>query len=91
MAMKNKQTPGVRLPQRSAQVSGPEPVPPVKKWQAKLDRKVDSQSAASFPARDPPSYAGGNHIIEKPHHDEYIPLSPAPAKRGGERVKDYRP
>lgn len=68
--MKSKRVSGVRLPQRSAQVSGAEPIPAVKK---RLNRKVDCQSAASFPASDPPSYAGGNHIIDRPRRHEVAP------------------
>ena len=30
------------------------------------DRQVDEQSAESFPASDPPSYAGGTHAVGGP-------------------------
>ena len=30
------------------------------------DEKIDAQMADSFPASDPPSYSGGNHIIGAP-------------------------
>jgi hypothetical protein len=30
------------------------------------DERVDEQSAESFPASDPPSYAGGQHAIGGP-------------------------
>ena len=30
------------------------------------EEKIDAQMADSFPASDPPSYSGGNHIIGAP-------------------------
>jgi hypothetical protein len=30
------------------------------------EEKIDAQGADSFPASDPPSYSGGNHIIGAP-------------------------
>ncbi len=30
------------------------------------EEKIDAQVADSFPASDPPSYSGGNHIIGAP-------------------------
>ena len=30
------------------------------------DEKIDAQIADTFPASDPPSYSGGNHIIGAP-------------------------
>jgi hypothetical protein len=32
----------------------------------KKNKEVDRQSEDSFPASDPPSYAGGKHIIGEP-------------------------
>jgi hypothetical protein len=32
--------------------------------------RVDRDSEATFPASDPPSYAGGNHIIGEPPRPE---------------------
>jgi hypothetical protein len=32
----------------------------------KDDARIDEQSAESFPASDPPSYAGGSHAIGGP-------------------------
>jgi hypothetical protein len=42
---------------------------------ATKDEKIDAQMADSFPASDPPSYSGGNHIIGAPNDRE----SQAPA------------
>jgi hypothetical protein len=39
------------------------------------EEKIDAQMADSFPASDPPSYSGGNHIIGAPRGRE----SEAPA------------
>jgi hypothetical protein len=33
-------------------------------------KKVDRQSEDSFPASDPPSYAGGKHIVGEPVRPE---------------------
>lgn len=30
------------------------------------DEKIDAQMADTFPASDPPSYSGGNHVIGAP-------------------------
>ena len=30
------------------------------------EEKIDAQMADSFPASDPPSYSGGNHIVGAP-------------------------
>ena len=34
------------------------------------DEKVDQQMADTFPASDPPSYSGGNHVIGAPKERE---------------------
>jgi hypothetical protein len=34
------------------------------------EEKIDKQVQDSFPASDPPSYSGGNHIIGAPQHRE---------------------
>jgi len=34
------------------------------------EEKIDAQMADSFPASDPPSYSGGNHIIGAPSNRE---------------------
>jgi len=38
--------------------------------------KIDAQMADSFPASDPPSYSGGNHIVGAPSHRESDALRP---------------
>lgn len=34
------------------------------------DEKIDAQMANSFPASDPPSFSGGNHIVGAPSNRE---------------------
>jgi hypothetical protein len=36
------------------------------KFKSKQDKKVDEQENESFPASDPPSYAGGSHAVGAP-------------------------
>jgi hypothetical protein len=44
------------------------------------EEKIDAQMADSFPASDPPSYSGGNHIIGAPSGRESdSPTSDHPA------------
>ena len=43
----------------------PEHLSTAKKAETK-EEKIDAQMADSFPASDPPSYSGGNHIIGAP-------------------------
>lgn len=44
------------------------------------EEKIDAQMADSFPASDPPSYSGGNHIIGAPSNRESdAPASDHPA------------
>jgi hypothetical protein len=44
------------------------------------EEKIDAQMADSFPASDPPSYSGGNHIIGAPANRESdAPTSDHPA------------
>ena len=40
------------------------------------DEKIDAQMADTFPASDPPSYSGGNHIIGAPADRESDAPSP---------------
>ena len=40
------------------------------------EEKIDAQMADSFPASDPPSYSGGNHIIGAPQDRESEAPSP---------------
>jgi hypothetical protein len=47
--------------------TGREPKKPVPVEQKKIDRQVED----SFPASDPPSYAGGNTIGEPPRPDKH--------------------
>jgi hypothetical protein len=61
------------------------PKPPPSKPAPKSARedKIDKQVEGTFPASDPPSYAGGNHTIGAPEGRE----SQAP-KPGDANVKD---
>ena len=54
------------------------------------EEKIDAQMADSFPASDPPSFAGGNHIIGAPTGRESdAPKSDSPAVVDAEKkVKD---
>lgn len=49
----------------------------------KQDSEIDRQMKDSFPASDPPSYSGGNHIIGAPKERK----SDAP-KPGSQAVKE---
>jgi hypothetical protein len=40
------------------------------------EEKIDAQMADSFPASDPPSFSGGNHIIGAPSDRESDALTP---------------
>jgi len=54
------------------------------------EEKIDAQMEESFPASDPPSFSGGNHIIGAPSGRESEAPSPdAPAVVEAEKkVKD---
>jgi hypothetical protein len=57
----------------------PEHLSTSKKAETK-EEKIDAQVADSFPASDPPSYSGGNHIIGAPSGRESdSPTSDHPA------------
>jgi hypothetical protein len=53
----------------------PEHLSTSKKAQTK-EEKIDAQMADSFPASDPPSFSGGNHIIGAPTGRESDTPSP---------------
>jgi hypothetical protein len=48
------------------------------------EEKIDDQMADSFPASDPPSFSGGNHIIGAPTGRESADLTP----KAGEKTKE---
>lgn len=60
------------------------------KQPATKDEKIDAQMEDSFPASDPPSFSGGNHIIGAPRDRESE--APAPdshaVQDAEKRVKD---
>jgi predicted 2-oxoglutarate/Fe(II)-dependent dioxygenase YbiX len=53
----------------------PEHLSTNKKSETKED-KIDAQMADTFPASDPPSYSGGNHIVGAPSGRESDALAP---------------
>jgi hypothetical protein len=48
------------------------------------EEKIDDQMADSFPASDPPSFSGGNHIVGAPTGRE----STDPSPKAGEKAKE---
>jgi hypothetical protein len=54
------------------------------------DEKIDAQMEDSFPASDPPSFSGGNHIIgAPPERESETPKADTPAVVDAEKkVKD---
>lgn len=48
------------------------------------EQKIDRQMEDSFPASDPPSFSGGNHIVGAPRERE----SDSPAAGAQEKEKD---
>jgi hypothetical protein len=54
------------------------------------EEKIDAQMEDSFPASDPPSFSGGNHIIGAPKDRESVsPSADSPAVVEAEKkVKD---
>ena len=57
---------------------------------AKEEKKIDRQMKDSFPASDPPSFSGGNHIIGAPvERESDSPTAEAPeVKEAEKKVKD---
>ena len=50
------------------------------------EEKIDAQMADSFPASDPPSYSGGNHIVgAPPDRESDAPAPDHPAVREAEK------
>ncbi|HET7085185.1 MAG TPA: hypothetical protein VFI23_10475 [Rhizomicrobium sp.] len=50
------------------------------------EEKIDAQMADSFPASDPPSYSGGNHIVGAPSGRESdAPKHDSPAVLNAEK------
>ena len=55
------------------------------------EEKIDAQMADTFPASDPPSYSGGNHIIGAPSGRESdAPQSDHPAVVAAEKKAKAR-
>jgi hypothetical protein len=50
------------------------------------EEKIDAQMADSFPASDPPSFSGGNHIIGAPtDRESEAPSADSPAVVAAEK------
>jgi hypothetical protein len=50
------------------------------------EEKIDAQMADSFPASDPPSFSGGNHIIGAPtDRESETPSGDSPAVLAAEK------
>jgi hypothetical protein len=50
------------------------------------EEKIDAQMADSFPASDPPSFSGGNHIIGAPvNRESEAPTADHPAVVAAEK------
>jgi hypothetical protein len=62
----DRNQPHREVPEHLSHASGPQT----------KDEKIDAQMADSFPASDPPSYSGGNHIIGAPPDRESEAPSP---------------
>lgn len=52
------------------------------------EEKIDAQMADTFPASDPPSYSGGNHIVGAPSGRESDAPKPGPAGKAERQAKD---
>jgi hypothetical protein len=76
----NQPTPGPKIPEH---LSTAKPA-------TTKEEKIDRQMEDSFPASDPPSFSGGNHIVGAPVARESEALSgTSPAVKGAEKkVKD---
>jgi len=52
------------------------------------EEKIDKQMQDSFPASDPPSFSGGNHIIGSPPKRESEAPDDAEVRAAEQKVKD---
>ena len=52
------------------------------------EEKIDKQMQDSFPASDPPSFSGGNHIIGAPKERESDAPDSHAVKEAEKKVKD---
>ncbi|HEX4634941.1 MAG TPA: hypothetical protein VH189_02090 [Rhizomicrobium sp.] len=64
----------------------PEHLSTSKKCETRED-KIDAQMADTFPASDPPSYSGGNHIIGAPSGRESDVPKPDQAAKAEKQAK----
>jgi hypothetical protein len=64
----------------------PEHLSTSKKRESK-EEKIDAQMEDTFPASDPPSYSGGNHIIGAPSGRESDAPAPAAVDEAEKKVK----
>jgi hypothetical protein len=61
-----------RIARHKPQIKMPEHFSTTNRCVTKED-KIDAQMADSFPASDPPSYSGGNHIVGAPSDRQSTP------------------
>jgi predicted 2-oxoglutarate/Fe(II)-dependent dioxygenase YbiX len=52
------------------------------------EEKIDAQMEDTFPASDPPSYSGGNHIVGAPSGRESDAQAPAAVADAKKKVKN---
>lgn len=60
MTPREHQTPGPKIPEHLS----------TSKSRSTKEEKIDRQMEDTFPASDPPSYSGGNHMIGAPEERE---------------------
>jgi hypothetical protein len=60
MTPRDRQTPGPKIPEHLS----------TSKPHGTKEEKIDRQMEDTFPASDPPSYSGGNHMIGAPEERE---------------------
>jgi len=68
----------------------PEHLSTSKKCETK-EEKIDAQMADTFPASDPPSYSGGNHIIGAPSGRESDAPNPEQVAKAEKQAKGNDP
>lgn len=72
------ETPLPKIPDAAAQPQKPKPMT--------QDEKIDRQMKDTFPASDPPSYSGGNHMIGAPKgRESEAPTADSPEVKAAEQ------
>jgi hypothetical protein len=80
MASTEHPTPGPKIPEHLSTAK------PARSREEKIDRQMED----TFPASDPPSYSGGNHVIGAPKERESEPVKGGDPEvvTAEEKVKD---